>query len=58
MAVIQFGKFLLVAIQRDMHAIAGAGLENGLHFIIGLIIAVIWRRPGLDAACLARARGQ
>ncbi|MNP31435.1 hypothetical protein D3C76_1245550 [compost metagenome] len=50
----QLGKLLLVAIQRDMHFITRAGLQNGLHLVVRLVIAIAWRWTGLAAARLAR----
>ncbi|MNJ01698.1 hypothetical protein D3C81_1818060 [compost metagenome] len=42
-AVVELGKLLLIAIERDMHVTARAGLEDGLHLVIRLIIEVVRR---------------
>ena len=57
-AMLQFGKLLLVAVERGMHPVAGTRLEDRLDLVVGLVLAVHWRLSRLQAACLAEAGGQ
>ncbi|MNT98847.1 hypothetical protein D3C72_2415330 [compost metagenome] len=33
--MLKLGKLPLIAVQRDLHVIAGACLQNRLHFVVG-----------------------